>query len=436
LSRFFLGSFLFFFWNSGFSFGMSLKTAVEKAIRYFPQIQAAKASVESARASIRQESAAFSPQVGVEIPLGFEYTREDTRVSSMTTTPTHAELQNFRSSPSLTLRQLIYDAGYTSSRVLKAQLSSQKAHELYQDTIQEVAVKTASAYLQIFRLEKLEKIAHENLEAHQKMLKKTQDLVDAGDLTIADLFQIQARLEDAQLTLTNVEGELVKMRAEFKEYTGIEATDLKNPSLKPYIATLSQAVQVVLQKNYTLNALKKDTAAVKANLQGVESKFFPTVSAEISGNRAQNAGATRGTQVQANALLVLRYNLFDGGSRAFEKKGAVETITEAEKKVSSLKLDLEKETQATWADIQTLLRQEKIFKQATYYKKQVALSYVKQFDIGARSLLDILNSINDFFLTSALHVNTTVNYQISCIKLMALGSHLLKGLGVQNYQKG
>ncbi|MGL4371744.1 MAG: TolC family protein [Alphaproteobacteria bacterium] len=132
---------------------------------------------------------------------------------------------------------------------------------------------------------------------------------------------------------------------------------------------------------------------------------------------------------------MVRYNLFDGGSRAFEKKSAVANITEAEKKISSLKLDLEKETQATWSDIQTLERQEKIFKQAIDYKKQVASSYVKQFEIGARSLLDILNAINDFFLTSALNVNATVNYQINCVKLKTLGSQLLKELGVKPFPK-
>ncbi|MGL4825346.1 MAG: TolC family protein [Alphaproteobacteria bacterium] len=435
MSRFILISFFLFSWNVNLSFGMSLKTAVEKAIVYFPQIQAAKASFESSRALIAQESSAFSPQVGVEVPFGLEYTREDTRVSSMTTTPTHAELQAFKSSPSLNLRQLIYDGGYASARISKAEFLSEKAGEQYQNTIQEIAFKTTSAYLQILRLEKLNKIAAENLTAHQKMLKKTQNLVDAGDLTIADLLQIQARLEDAHLTLTNVKGELVKMRAEFKEYTGVEATNLENPKIKLVTSNLNQAIQGVLQNNYTLNALKKDGEAVKANLKGVESKFLPTINAEISGNRAQNAGGTKGTRVQGSALLMVRYNLFDGGSRAFEKKSAVANITEAEKKISSLKLDLEKETQATWSDIQTLERQEKIFKQAIDYKKQVASSYVKQFEIGARSLLDILNAINDFFLTSALHVNATVNYQINCVKLKTLGSQLLKELGIKPFPK-
>ncbi|MGL5784919.1 MAG: TolC family protein [Alphaproteobacteria bacterium] len=435
MSRFILISFFLFSWNVNLSFGMTLRTAVEKAIAYFPQIQAAKASLESSRALISQESSAFSPQIGVEVPLGLEYTREDTKISSMTTTPTHAELQAFRSSPSLNLRQLIYDGGYTSARISKAEFLSEKAYEQYQDTIQEIAFKTASAYLQILRLEKLNNIAAENLTAHQKMLKKTQNLVDAGDLTIADLLQIQARLEDAHLTLTNVKGELVKMRAEFKGYTGIEAVNLEDPKIKSVALNLNRAIQVVLQDNYTLNALKKDRDAVKANLKGVESKFFPTINAEISGNRAQNAGGIKGTRVQGSALLMVRYNLFDGGSRAFEKKSAVSNITEAEKKIATLKLDLEKQTQATWSDIQTLERQEKIFKQAIDYKRQVATSYVKQFDIGARSLLDILNAINDFFLTSALHVNTTVNYQVNCVKLKTLGSQFLQELGVQRLSK-
>lgn len=435
VSRLTLISFFLFSWNVNLSFGMSLKTAVEKAIAYFPQIQAAKASLESSRALIHQESAAFSPQIGVEVPFGLEYTREDTRVSSMTTTPTHAEFQTFKSSPSLNLRQLIYDGGYTSARVSKAKFLSEKAYEQYQDTIQEIAFKTASAYLQILRLEKLNRIAAENLTAHQKMLKKTQNLVDAGDLTIADLLQIQARLEDAHLTLTNVKGELVKMRAEFKEYTGVEAINLKNPKIRLVASNLNQSIQTVLQDNYTLNALKKDGDAVKTNLKGVKSKFLPTISAEISGNRAQNSGGVKGTRIQGNALLMVRYNLFDGGSRAFEKKGAIKNITEAEKKISALKLDLEKETRAIWSDIQTLSNQEKIFKQAIDYKKQVASSYVKQFEIGARSLLDILNAINDFFLTSALHVNTTVNYQVNCVKLKTLGSQFLKELGVKIFPK-
>ncbi len=75
-------------------------------------------------------------------------------------------------------------------------------------------------------------------------------------------------------------------------------------------------------------------------------------------------------------------------------------------------------------------RQVTVLDDAVTYNRQTLDSYMKQFNVGQRTLPDVLDARNELFQTSGLPVTARTNEAIAKARLLALAGKLNAGLGI------
>jgi adhesin transport system outer membrane protein len=86
------------------------------------------------------------------------------------------------------------------------------------------------------------------------------------------------------------------------------------------------------------------------------------------------------------------------------------------------------EATATWAKLQAYKEQVVDFGDATGNNQKTLDSYMKQFNVGQRTLLDVLDARNELFQSSGLLVTAKVNEVIATERLLALSGTLNQSL--------
>jgi adhesin transport system outer membrane protein len=88
------------------------------------------------------------------------------------------------------------------------------------------------------------------------------------------------------------------------------------------------------------------------------------------------------------------------------------------------------ETRATWAELESARKQVVSFGDALNYNQKTLDSYVKQFNVGQRTLLDVLDAHNEKFQSAGLMVTARTNEVIAAERLLALTGKLNDSLQV------
>ena len=132
-------------------------------------------------------------------------------------------------------------------------------------------------------------------------------------------------------------------------------------------------------------------------------------------------------------MVRLRWNIFNGGSDAADRRAAMTRKAQAVANRDDQRDQAVEETRATWADLESSRQRVASFGDAVIYDRKTLDSYRTQFDVGQRTLLDVLDARNELFQSSGLLVTAKTNYVIACERLLALTGRLNDSLQVDNY---
>ena len=83
-----------------------------------------------------------------------------------------------------------------------------------------------------------------------------------------------------------------------------------------------------------------------------------------------------------------------------------------------------------WSDYQTEVKAVEKHREALRYSEESRDMYLLQFNVGQRSLLDVLDSINENFSNSVLLETSLANRTFSLYKFLALQGELVHRLDV------
>jgi len=148
------------------------------------------------------------------------------------------------------------------------------------------------------------------------------------------------------------------------------------------------------------------------------------------------SGTTRSRQVESNstyehgnqAMVRMRWNLVNGGSDVADRKAAIARKSQAINTKNDQLVQVVEEAVATWAKLQANKEQVVDFGDATLQNQKTLDSYMKQFTVGQRTLLDVLDARNELFQSSGLLVTAKVNEVIAAERLLALSGKLNESL--------
>jgi adhesin transport system outer membrane protein len=338
-----------------------------------------------------------------------------------------------RSDANITLQQIIFDGFNRENEVDRQKARIGSAANVVQDKSQSNALDTVRFYMLVLSDEARVDNAAANVKAHEDTLALVQKRADLGGGNIADVRQAEARLATARTQLKTIQGGLRDAQTNFQREVGQAPADLQPvsftyDSLVP--EDVEKSVAHSLEVSPKVQKVKYDVVDAEHQLGEQESSMYPKFTLEGFAAVNRHDNGIEQTGHSASALLVMDYNLYNGGAdlariREFKwrKQEAIDLVRSTERSVA-------KDVRDAWSNRQTA--RDTVETLTEEYDKNVETQklYEQQFDIGQRSLLDLLNSRNEVFQAQDNLITAQSNEVVANFQILAAQGELVQALGI------
>lgn len=415
------------------AYAISLKDAVNLVLTTNPEVGVTVKDRRAIDYELRQARGLYYPQIDVTYQAGPEYSENDSVDFGNDREGPHDHGRGlFRRDGRVTLSQLLFDGFATDSEVERQQSRVVSAAHRIQDQSQVSALDAVQAYIDVLRHRDRVKVAQDNIQAHLMTLGLVQKRAELGGGNIADVRQAEARLATARTSLKQIEGDLRESEATFERVIGQPASNLESVELLPsaLAPTVEAAVTRGIDRNPRVRLAKADIDVAEAEIRQMEAPFYPDLRLQLSGATATDVNGIEETTYNAAAQVVATYNLYRGGIDEARVKEAKERRSEALERLRLQQRQVAEEVRISWSQWQTQTNRVGTLTDQVTANQRTRDVYLQQFDIGQRSLLDLLDSTNELFLAKEGLVNANYLRLFANYRILASTGELVQTLGV------
>lgn len=374
------------------------REAVTQAVLTNPRVNAAWYNFEATREAQRAAEGGYFPSVDLSSEIGREE-RETPLVDLGSYT---------RDATRFTITQMLFD-GFATREDVRA-LGFSKLNQYYelQRASEEIALEAAQAYLDTVRYQQLVRFAEDNYVYHREVYDKIAERTRGGVSQGVDLEQAAARVALAESNLLTEMTNLHDVQTRFQRIVGnVPADSLSMPEIpSARIPELREtALNVAYEKSPEINAAIENLRAAQSNLNRSNAPFMPRVDFRYRNEIEHDTDGLDGRYDEEAVELVLNYNLFRGGADSARKREFYNRYNSALEERKQACLNVRQNTMIAFNDIQALEQQVVFLGRNRVSQDKTRRAYQDQFDLGQRSLLDLLDSQNEYFETERAYVS-------------------------------
>jgi len=408
----------------------SINDALKQATLTNPGVGEASANRRATESELRQTQSTLLPQVRLEARYGPEKFDQSAAVVSSSATPIPAPgAGNWRtgSQSSVVVRQVLFDGFASINDIWRQSARVNAAAFRVRERTELIALDAAEAYVDVVRYLRLIELGQQNVAIHEKIFSNVNSRFTGGRAGEGDLETARERVENARATLAEFRRSLDDGRAKYRRVVGLEPHNLRFPApLAGLPATKDEALAVAIRFNPTIRAAQADVDAAKYAFKVTDGAFVPNLSLEGRATHADNTYPYLGvTHDDYSGKVVMSWDIFRGGQDVWRRTEMAERHTEATMRHARLQRDALESIDKAWAGrTVTATRVAALTRQLQADRKAIA-AYEKEYELGQRSLIDLLNAQNQYFnaavsLTSSRGVIVFADYQM----LAAMGTLL------------
>jgi adhesin transport system outer membrane protein len=401
--------------------GGDLAGVVRETLSTNPDVAEARDRWLARREEVRAAEGGFLPSLDLNAGIGYEYTDSP---SSRARDDDSNELT--RKELGLTARQMLFDGWGTRSEVSRQRARADSAAAQLLSVGESTAMKAAQAYVDLQRYKDLLQISKENLDIHIRIQDQIRLRSEAGVGRRADYEQVRSRVALAEVNLVAAEVNLLDAHTTFQRIVGRAPKAGYAPAeISPgtFPESLQQALQVAQTNNPVLHTAAADIEAARAQHDAARQYDYPRFDLELDGNMNDDIDGTEGEVDDMSAMLRMRFNLYRGGTDAARKRATAHNINEAKDIRDRSVRQLDETIRLAWAAYEATAAQMPLFERQVVAATATRDAYAKQFNIGQRTLLDVLNSENEVLQGRESLVETRAEHLLAQYRVLeAMGA--------------
>lgn len=332
----------------------------------------------------------------------------------------------------LVLKQMIFDGFATSNEVKRLGHANRVRYYELQSAMQTTTLEFMRAYIDSLRYRELSQFAKENYVVHKQLFDRIQERVNAGVARKVDLEQATGRLALAEANLLTETTNLHDVTARLQRLYGelppetLEAPTFYNSGVEPSSA---EALKVAYNQNPDLLSTIEDIQASKDEIKTREARYMPKLDLQARKNLGVSSDGRFSTSAADVLELTMNFNLFNGFSDQNLVKQTAEKLNNSQDLRDKACVDTRQLMVIAYNDIQQLKEQQQYRTQHKNSIENAREAYRKQFDIGQRTLLDLLDTENEYFQARRSLANTEYDIQTAYARTYAGQGELLNKIG-------
>lgn len=370
---------------------ISMKDAIAVAVESNPEIIQAQMNKEAIQFERKQAQGLYLPQVQVEGSYGARRLENRTRrtlgIADQTLYPLQGEA---------TASWDLIDFGRRRGELLRQASRVDGASMRVLERSEFIALQVSRQYLNVLLQQRIYAASQDNTAFHRQLVSDLGTGVKEGSISIADQQQAQERLQAAIVRETESLQSLEDAKITLRRLTGLDITDFSvPPSLAQQMpGSVDEAVGLARSQNPLVKEAEADVDAANALAKSVKAELYPTIGVDMTGRFGEDIDGFRGNTNDVTARAFVRWKLFSGGIQQAKYEEHVRRASEARFRLDQVSREAEEDVRTAWnaLDAQTRITGE--LETQSKVSDDLLLSYRSQFNVGRRSLLDVLDAQN------------------------------------------
>lgn len=407
---------------------IELKNAVETAMQTHPEINQAAENRTAIEFEREQAQGLFLPRISVEGSVGIRRLENATRRSLGI-----ANKELYPMEAGLRLEQVLFDGGSRSSEVKRQAARTDGAAFRVEERAQFVALQVSRQYLDYMLQQRIVAASEDNIGFHDRLVGDLREGVTKGSISIADQQQAEERQSAARARLTEANQDMVNTAASFRTLTGLDLIDGATlpPSLGESIpASLEESIERARNQNPRVREAQADLDAAHAMVRKAKADTVPTLSLEGNARIGDDIDGFRGETNDVQGGLVLRWDIFNGGIKRAKIQEMYRRERETQFRLDQMAREAEEDVRVAWNAWDS---QGKLVKELDAQSKvsdDLLRSYRAQFNVGRRSLLDVLDAQNTRYNVQVRAETARFAQFFAEFKLLAAQNALLQAMQI------
>lgn len=375
---------------------VDIRTVIADTVKSNPLVLAELRETDARDRQVRQALAGYYPTLDLVAGYGFQE-RDPADRTFAKPGRTRNELE--RSELQLSARQLVFDGFFTPYEHKNQQARQRSAEYRATSVGEDISLSVTRVYLEVLKQEAILQLAQDTLDYHQSVFDRMDERFQSGVGSRADLDQISSRVALARTNLQNVRANLRNARINYQQVVGTFPPDgaLEFPgSYHKYLpASVEAAVERAAEHHPIMKVAETDLEATGYTYEQTKSSFYPRFDVEIERDLDKNIDGAEGQIDDLRVMLRMRYNLFRGGADQARTQQFAYLVEKAKEIRNNARREVEEELRLAWVAHETLTEQIPVLMRYVESSEATKGAYIDQFDLGRRTLLDLLNTENE-----------------------------------------
>lgn len=293
---------------------------------------------------------------------------------------------------------------------------------LYEDAKQDLIVRVVTQYFTILKALDDLFFTRSERKAFARQLEQTKQKFNAGVIAITDVNVAQARYDNAHAQEISAANALSDQEEIMGQITGVPA---KNINILKYSINLHRPqpddidywVKASLDQNYEIKSKRYDVAVARKNISIQRAGHYPTIQANGSTNVSKSVPPAPVVANDNSIGLTFTLPLFNSGKIVSQTTQAKYQFEIARQKEIESERNVVSNTRQAYRGILTQISQVKALQQSVISNKSALDATQAAFDVGTRTIVDVLNAQTDLLRAQSDLAKAKYDYIVESFKL-------------------
>lgn len=404
---------------------ITLKQAIEVAVASNPEIIQAQMNKEAIEFERKQAEGLYAPRVDIEASAGVRRLENTTRrtlgISDDELYPLEANIRGDWTAIDFGRRR-----GEVERQVARVDGASLRVVERSEF----IALQVARQYFDIILQQRVMAASEDNVAFHQALAGDLAEGVRQRSISVADQQQAEERLQSAVVRQTEAKQDLDNAKITLRRLTGLDINAVVLPpdldAMLP--ASLDVAVGAARQNNPRVQEARADVDASHGLVKSARGDLYPTIGVDAVGRVGEDIDGFNGDTNDVQARVYLRWNIFDGGINRAKLQEMVRRASQTRYQLHQLTREAEEDVRAAWTAMEAQDSITNSLTRQSQVSDDLLLSYRSQFNVGRRSLLDVLDAQNTRYNTQVRLETSRFSQMFAEYQTLAATNRLLEAL--------
>lgn len=294
------------------------------------------------------------------------------------------------------------------ARVQQARASVKAAQAAFNNSAQDLILRTAKAYFDILFAQDTLNFAEAKKRANKRQYDQAKQRFEVGLDPITSVYEAKAAYDQSVATVIASRNNQINQNENLRKLTNHVYEQLaplrggKIPLVKPEPNDVDEWIDTGLKQNYKLLSAKNNLEVARQNMKALSAGNWPTVA--IQGNSSETTNEVNtsspflpANQKQASVALALNFPAFQGGLVLSQTRQAKYNFQATSEQVEQTYREVVVNSRIAFNTIIDGISKVRADRQTVISQQNSLESTEAQFEVGTRTMVDVVNAQQRLF---------------------------------------